>query len=173
MRSWCVAFLIFSSSLQPAHQVLPWSAAAVVAWINLLGPPASIFGNEVAVRLGRRRTILSLMILSAALSAVVGFTARLPWTVLLPILILYFVLILGDSGTLTAGLVAAADPAQRGAALAMHSFFGFGTGVLAPLIFGLVLDLAGGNGRVLAWGLAFATFAVAAALGGLLARARI
>src|SRR5258708_37679825 len=62
---------------------------------------------------------------------------------------------MGDSSALTAGLVPRIDKRVRGAAMAVHSMLGFGAGVFAPLVFGGVLDLAGGNSSPSAWGLAF------------------
>ncbi len=173
MRAWFVAFLTFSAKLQPAAHPFPLTPASVVAAINLLGPAASILGNEMAIRWGRRSTILGTMAASAVMASFVGFTAGLPSAVVVAVSLAYFWLILGDSAALHAGLVGAADPAQRGSALAMHSLFGFGAGVISPVVFGLVLDLAGGNGRVMAWGLAFASFAVVSVLGSLLTRAKI
>ena len=64
---------------------------------------------------------------------------------------------MGDSAALTAGLVAAAEPGRKGVSMALHSLMGFGAGFLAPLAFGLVLDVAGGDETVSAWGFAFAT----------------
>ena len=64
-------------------------------------------------------------------------------------------LIMADSSALTAGVVTRADERIRGATMAVHSMLGFGTGFVAPLVFGVVLDLAGGNLSPLAWGLAF------------------
>jgi predicted MFS family arabinose efflux permease len=173
LRAWLVAFLTFSARLQPAAHPLPWTPATVIAAINLLGPAASILGNEMAVRYGRRSTILGIMTASAVMASLTGFTAGLPWAVVLAVMMIYFWVVLGDSAALHAGLVGAADPAQRGSALAMHSLLGFGAGAISPVVFGLVLDLAGGSGRVTAWGLAFASFAVVSVLGSLAARARI
>ena len=48
--------------------------------------------------------------------------------------------------------------------MAVHSFLGFGAGMIAPLVFGAVLDLTGGNTSVLAWGFAFATLGAGCAL---------
>jgi MFS family permease len=69
-------------------------------------------------------------------------------------------LVMGDSSALTAGLVTRADEGIRGAAMAVHSMLGFGAGFVAPLVFGVVLDLAGGNFSPFAWGLAFASLGV-------------
>ena len=41
--------------------------------------------------------------------------------------------------------------------MAVYSLVGFTAAFLAPLVFGVVLDLAGGNQSTLAWGLAFAS----------------
>ena len=61
-----------------------------------------------------------------------------------------------DSGTINTGLFAAADPARRGAFLALHAISGFGASAISPVLFGLLLDLAGGSQRALAWIIAFA-----------------
>jgi MFS-type transporter involved in bile tolerance (Atg22 family) len=71
---------------------------------------------------------------------------------------------LGDSGALTSGVIAATPPEQRGATMAVYSLSGFTTAFLAPLVFGVVLDLAGGNRSVTAWGLAFASIGFFGAL---------
>jgi hypothetical protein len=42
-------------------------------------------------------------------------------------------------------MVAAAPAAQRGAAMAVHTFLGFGAGFLSPMVFGATLDAAGGG----------------------------
>jgi len=67
---------------------------------------------------------------------------------------------LGDSGALTSGVIASTPPAQRGATMAVYSFSGFTAAFLAPLVFGVVLDLAGGNQSQIAWGLAFASIGI-------------
>ena len=53
-RAWMVAFLAYSASLQTGP-AFPWHAAAIAAVINLMAVPASIVGNEFALRVGRRR----------------------------------------------------------------------------------------------------------------------
>src|SRR5258708_430577 len=56
-RSWLVAFIVFSQQLQSAGGTAPaaWSAVTIAAVANLLGPAASIGGNELAMRHGRER----------------------------------------------------------------------------------------------------------------------
>lgn len=47
----------------------------------------------------------------------------------------------------------------------LAAFLGFGVGIIAPLIFGAILDVAGGNASARAWGLAFASLGIGCALG--------
>jgi MFS family permease len=160
LRSWMPAFFAFSLGITAAQTSPLLGAAALAAWINLLGPLASILGNEAAVRRGRRPVVLAVMAASGALACVVGFSAPLPIVLVFLVMTAYFLLVMGDSAALTAGLVAAAEPGRRGATMALHSLLGFGAGFVAPLAFGAMLDLAGGNERVPAWGLAFASLGI-------------
>jgi hypothetical protein len=96
------------------------------------------------------------MIASGGIALVLGFLAAAPLWLLGALLAVYGLVIMADSGALTAGAVIAATPERRGATMALHSLLGFGTGFISPLAFGVVLDLGGGNTSGLAWGLAFA-----------------
>jgi len=156
LRSWMPAFFAFSLGLTASGGGFWLSGATLAAWINLIGPVASIFGNEAAVRRSRRTVVLAVMAASGILACLVGFSAALPILVVFLLMAVYFLLVMGDSAALTAGMVAAAEPGRKGAAMALHSLLGFGAGFLAPLAFGGVLDLAGGNRSVTAWGFAFA-----------------
>jgi MFS family permease len=167
LRSWMVAFFAFSATLHAAASPQPLSATAAVGAINLLGPVASILGNELAARAGRRRTIVRIMIASALAALAIGFTAPLPWTAVFLLMVIYFFLVMADSAALTAGVISVAAPERRGASLALHSFLGFGAAFIAPMIFGGVLDAAGGGTRPLAWGLAFAALGLGASVGAI------
>ncbi|MBL8386438.1 MAG: MFS transporter [Burkholderiales bacterium] len=166
-RSWLVAFLAFAAGLSGG--TAPAAPAVAAAVINLLGMPASILGNELAMRFGRARVILVCMLLSGAASAAVGFTASLPWFLVAAIMALYTMLVMADSSSLTAGTVAAAAPDKRGITLALHSTLGFGAGMVSPTLFGWILDRAGGNGVTAAWGLAYASQGMFCLLAPLLA----
>jgi MFS family permease len=151
-RAWMVAFLAFSSTMNS----FPWNFAAVAAVVNLLAVPASILGNEVALRMGRRRWILIAMVGSGTGGLVVGLGAPWHWALVLGLLIVYSMLVMAESGTLTAGLVAAAPAELRGAALGLYSLLGFGGGMLGPIVFGAALDAAGGANSHVAWIAAYA-----------------
>ncbi len=154
-RAWMVAFLGFSASLH-AGASFPWNAAAIAAVVNLIAVPASIIGNEVALRTGRGRWIVFAMTASATSGLVLALGASWHWSLVLALLVVYSMLVMAESGTLTAGLVAAAPGELRGAALGLYSLAGFGGGLLGPIIFGAALDAAGGGKSHVAWILAYA-----------------
>lgn len=166
-RSWMVAFLGFSASLGGGF---PWQAPAIAAAINLLAVPASIFGNEVALRIGRRRWILLVMTASGSCGVLVGLSASLHWAIVIALLIGYSMLVMAESGTLTAGLVAAAPGELRGAAMGLYSLLGFAGGMLGPVVFGTALDAGGGAARPGAWVLAYAATGAGCLLAPLVAR---
>jgi MFS family permease len=159
-RSWMVAFLVFTASLQPADAPMLIAAATLAAIINMLGPVMSVSGNELAIRFGRTRVIFTFMTASGVVACVLGYTAALPWMLVFLIMCVHYGLMLGDSAALTAGVVAATHPDERGATMAIYSFLGFSSAFLAPLVFGAVLDLAGGNRSLTAWGLAFGSIGI-------------
>jgi MFS family permease len=136
----------------------------VAAVLTLIGLPASVGGNEISLRIGRRRWIVGIMAASAALACLVGFTAPLPTTVVLGICLLYGITVTGDSAALTSSVVAAADPALRGATMALYSAVGFAGAFTGPLAFGAILDLVGSH-AVRGWGLAFAVLGCGVAVG--------
>lgn len=155
-RAWMVAFLGYSASLQSAGGAYPWNFAAIAAIVNLLAVPASIAGNEVALRIGRRRWIEIAMVGSGACGIALAFSGAAHWSLVALLLTVYSMLVMAESATLTAGLVATAPPELRGAALGLYSLAGFAGGMLGPSLFGVALDLAGGQAAATAWAWGYA-----------------
>jgi MFS family permease len=168
-RGWMVAFLSFSAGLG-ASGAAPWSAATIAAAVNAFAVPASILGNEMALRIGRRRWILIVMSCSSLAGIALGFSAPLHWAFVVPLLIAYAMLVMAESATLTAGLVAAAPAELRGAAMGLYSLVGFGGGMLGPAVFGAALDLAGGQTSVTAWACGYAAIGAGCLAAPLVAR---
>jgi MFS family permease len=150
-RGWMVAFLAFSAGLQASGAGFPWNLAAIAAVVNLVAVPSSILGNEVALRMGRGRWILIAMFASGAAGVLLSLIAPLHWAIVLGLLIAHALLVMADSGTLTAGLVGTVPPELRGAALGMYSLAGFAGGMIGPSLFGFALDVAGGQASGAAW----------------------
>jgi MFS family permease len=165
-----VAFLAFSAAVQVAGRAFPWSAQAIAAVVNLLAVPASILGNEAAIHVGRRRWILLAMAASGSSGILLGFSAPQHWATVCALLVLYSMLVMADSATLTAGLVAAAPADLRGSAMGVYSLAGFGGGMLGPIVFGAALDAAGGASRTLAWVAGYASIGAGCLTAPLLAR---
>lgn len=169
-RAWLVAFLTFAAGLQGGADIAPGSVALTAALIILLGPIASVSGNEFALRYGRARMMTIGATVSAIMSCAIGFLAGSPWIALLVFVVVHMYFVGVDAGTMTAGVVNATAPAHRGATMALYSLLGFGSGFISPAVFGAVLDLAGDRGELMAWGLAFASLGMVALLGVIPAR---
>jgi MFS family permease len=153
-RAWVVAFLAFSASLH-STSTFPWNVAAIAAVVNLVSVPASIVGNEIALRIGRRPWVVIAMAGSGSSGILLAVGAPWHWALVLGLLVVYSMLVMAESATLTAGLVAAAPGDLRGAALGLYSLAGFAGGMLGPIVFGAALDSAGGARSPLAWVVAY------------------
>jgi len=164
LRGWVVAFLTFVAARTPGWTLL--APATVASVMGLVGVAASVWGNELSIRLGRRRFVLATMLTSAALAAVIGFSAAFPYVGAAVLVLLYAMLIWSDSSSLTAGSAGSAEPGRRGATLAVHSTLGYAGGFLGPLVLGVTLDALGGV-SVVGWGLAFGHVTVVLLLGAL------
>lgn len=169
MRAWLTAFLVFVLAREPAIAAILPSATVLAAIVTLIGLPASLLGNEMALKFGRRRALIVIMTVSGLLGLGFGFSAMLPVWLVLAYCCLYFVFICGDSGALTSGMMAAAEPEHRGSTMALHSALGFGVSVLGPLFVGFALDAAqyfgGGAQTVVSWGLGLAVMGLGALIG--------
>lgn len=164
LRSWLVAFLAFSVTLQPGAGA--WPAPTTVAMLSALAAvAASIGGQELSTRFGLRRVIPIVMLTSGAIAFVLGFLPGLPYLAVTVLVLVYSVAVQGDSAALTIGTIQMARQGQRGATLALHSLIGFGGAALGPLVVGVVLDASGGADRVSSWGLAFASVGLVAVAG--------
>jgi MFS family permease len=165
LRAWVVAFLAFVAAQGTGSTTLI-APATVASVMGLLGVWSSVWGNELAIRFGRRRFILGTMLASAAMAAVIGFTGALPYSAAAALVLVYAMLIWSDSSSLTAGSAGSAEPGRRGATLAVHSTLGYAGGFLGPLALGATLDLFGGA-SVIGWGLAFGHVTIAIILGAI------
>ncbi|MEJ2174154.1 MAG: MFS transporter [bacterium] len=154
-RTWLVAFLAFSAGLHASGSSFLWNVAVIAAVVNVAAVPASIIGNEIALRIGRRQWITLAMAASGLSGVLLGFAAPWHWMLVLAITIIYAMLVMAESATLTAGMVAAAPDDLRGAAMGLYSLVGFAGGMLGPVVFGVALDAGGGAHAARAWPIAY------------------
>ncbi len=167
-HGWVVAFLTFRLSLGGGGaEEIGLSATEATALLLFIAVPAAIFGNEIGNALGRRPSLIGLMTLSAVVALMLGFGAGPSIYAVLALIGVYAATTAADSGGLTAGAVAAADPRRMGATMALHSTLGFFAGMCGPVVFGAALDLTGGGVTVASWGAGFAVLAVGVMVGPL------
>src|SRR5215470_4432564 len=163
LRGWGVAFLGYVATTTGAAAASLLSPAVVATGLGLIGTFASVAGNEAAIRFGRKRLIVAAMLASILIGATIGFIGTMSYAVATALLTLYGIVIWLDSSSLTAGTAGTAEPARRGATLAVHSMLGYAGGFVGPLLVGWVLDLSGGMSQ-LGWGLSFLSVAMLMAL---------
>ena len=167
-RSWLIAFLVMATT----GSLTASADTSLTNWgglVLVLGLPASIVGNEIALRIGRHRWLGIIMPASAALSLVIGWSVDWPLAAVLALLALYTVTVSADSATLTAGAVESAPAELKGATMALHTLIGFTGASLGPLAAGGLLDLFGADTR-LGWIVAFAAMGLVAVFGPSLIR---
>lgn len=165
LRTWLVAFWAFVAARNDGNVLLGPIAISVI--VTILSLPASILGNEAAIRFGRHRAITFVMIASAAVALAIGFSATLSPLIVLLLVLIYGATVPADSGALTSGMSQSAVPAQRGATMALHSAVGFGLSALGAWGMGVALDAAGGPATASGWLAAFALLAAGVLLGPL------
>jgi MFS family permease len=165
MRAWMVAFLGFAATARGIGE--DHGATAVAAVFSVIGLPASVFGNELSVRFGRRRVLIAIMTVSALLGAVIGFSPGLPYGIVVALVLFYAVTCTADSGSLTSGVISVSSPDAQGATIAVYSTVGFAAGFIGPLFVGIALDQAGGQAAAGAWIAGFIVIALGAVTGPL------
>jgi predicted MFS family arabinose efflux permease len=163
IRTWLVAFWTFVAMKNSETSILTPIVVSVL--FSVMAMPASILGNEFALRIGRHRAITAVMFSSALVAMLIGiFADSSPWF-LLPLIMIYAVTTPADSGALTSGMAMAANPAYRGATMATHSTIGFGLSALGAWVVGVALDAAGGPLNPSAWMAAFSVLAAGIVIG--------
>jgi predicted MFS family arabinose efflux permease len=168
MRTWIVAFWTFVVTQSDGTALVGPITVSVI--VTLLSLPASVLGNEAALRYGRHRAITVVMVTSAAVALAIGLNAGSSPLLLLALLLVYGITVPADSGALTSGTTASATPIHRGATLALHSTVGFGLSALGGWGAGVALDAAGGPGRPAGWLALFSLLAAGVLLGPVVLR---
>jgi predicted MFS family arabinose efflux permease len=163
IRTWLVGFWTFVV----AHQGAPsWLTPVLMSFcFAVISMPASILGNEAALKFGRHRAITVVMLASACVAIVIGLNASAPAWLLALLLMIYGLTVPADSGALTSGMSAAAVSEHRGATLALHSTVGFALSALGAWGTGVALDAAGGPQSARGWLLVFIVLAVGILMG--------
>lgn len=164
--SWLIPFLAFSQTLQaPDPSGSGWSLGVIAAFVSTAALPASIFFNEVAHRIGRQALIVIVAFVSVAVAITFAASPAWGYTAVVFLAFVFSMSIAADSSALTGGVLAVADPVHKGRTMSLYSLVGFTGAFLGPVIFGGVLDVAGGERDPAAWVAAFAAIAGLVLLG--------
>lgn len=153
--SWSVAFLTFHLTAFEPNLNPAFSPIWVATIVGLIGLPSSVIGNELAIKLGRRRVIFIISSLSATVTCITGFLLGISYWLLVTMAAIGTFIVTMDSGALSAGMVQRAPKGYTATTMAIYSMAGFGAGLIGPFCFGAVLQFIGGTSK-LGWGLAYA-----------------
>ncbi len=166
MWSWTPAFLTAAFALSGGDLAATAHLGALLtASMHLVGSFASASMGRLSDRLGRRRVLITAAAIATCCSFGFGWMVAWPAFLLTLVGVIYYFTALGDSPVLTTALSETVDPGILGAVLAMRMLLGFIAGAIAPVVFGLVLDLTNTGTIIENWGWAFVSLGV----GGLLA----
>jgi len=165
LRQWIVVFLTFCAGDQAHVPAQAWAILVVGALISFLGVPAGLLGNELSIRYGLRTIATLVFLLSALMGGLFGFSAVLPYTLVLVLSVVVGFVVQANFSNLTSGVLAVAAPRHRGATIGLYSCIGFGAGFLGTLLFGVTLDEFGGTSRLAAWAVSFGTCGLACLAG--------
>ena len=169
MRAWMPTFLAAAVAFNTSESV---RAASIGASFSALMTAASMLGNILAGALpdrwGRTAVAIGIGAISVGCSFSIGWCLAMPLWFTVTLGVLYSTAAFGDSSIYSTAITELVPASHQGTAYALRSVLGFGTGVVSPAVFGLVLDQFGhgiDTTRIYVWGAAFAVLGV----GGLLA----
>jgi MFS family permease len=166
MRAWAVSFLVLAQAGQATASFgWDWSPTVIAMAANFMGLPAILLANEVASATGRRGVIMGIMAASALTGLVLGFLVNAPFILIFGGVMVYGFVVTADAGTLNAALVSVTQGSRLGGMLGIHAMFGATGAALGPMLFGAVLDLAGGELSQAAWMASFAAMACLVTVG--------
>jgi MFS family permease len=165
LRTWIVTFWAYVTMHNGGSAMLDPITVSVIAAV--LAMPASIIGNEAAIRFGRHRAIICFMCIAGVVATLIGIATDASPAILLALLLIYALAIPADSGALTSGMSASAQPDYRGATMALHSTVGFGLSAAGGWAVGIAIDAGGGMAAPSGWLAAFLVMAVGGLCGPL------
>ncbi|MCT2581534.1 MFS transporter [Actinophytocola gossypii] len=163
MWAWFLAF--FTAALAEHGRHDPVLAAYVTFAVFAAGAVANYTGGVLGDRLGRERTAIAMMAVSAACAATIGLFLSAPLWLLIVVGLVWGYSVVGDSVQFSALVTELADQSFVGTALTLQMALGF---LLTGATIWLVPVLVGAVG----WQWAFAVLAIGP-LGGIVAMRRL
>ncbi len=153
VHAWLPLFLVavlVADGMDTARAVVTGATVGGLALASSsVGP---VMGGIMSDRRGRIATASAIFALSGLCSWIIGWTGGWPWALIVALVVVYGWATSADSAIYTTAITEAVGPSSLGSAMALQAFIGFMGGVLAPIVFGGVLDLAPESIR---WGVGF------------------
>jgi len=172
MRGWIVAFFAAAMIGRNMDMAVATSYGAVFsAVIIMAGGFSTALAGTLSDRYGRVRTIRVIMFSSAACSLFFGWIRPWPAVVVVLISLVYGVLVTAESSVLSTSVTELVPFEYLGSAMAVQSLLGWTAAAIAPVAFGVVLDLTNPAQKVAElgytplWGPAFIILGLGALLG--------
>ena len=157
MWSWTPAYFAAAIAISGSHfGETAQFGAYLVASMHLVGALASVTTGRLADLFGRRVVLVQVAAIGTCLSMAIGWLSTWPIVILVIMGLVYYFFAIGDSPVLSTALTEVVEPGHLGSILAVRSLFGFGAGGIAPIMFGVILDLTNpSKGAPETWGWAF------------------
>jgi MFS family permease len=167
--TWLVPLFAFSQHERLTNGDLSLEQFGILAAIiSMAALPSSIGFNEVAHKTGRQKLIALVAVSSALISIAFVFTAGLALWVGVVFAILFSMSIAADSAAISGGVISVSNPVHKGRTMSIYSLIGFAGASIGPMVFGMVLDLSGGETIFNAWLITYASIAFLALLAPLI-----
>ena len=169
LRAWTVTFLTWVVAAR-ADVPADFNVPLVAMLLILIGVPTSVAGGEFGHRSGHARSAFAVMVASALIALLVGFSAAWPIWLFAGLVLAHNLFVLADSATLNAGALNAAASDQRGNTVAAFGTAAAAGGLIGPVLIGVILDVTGGGESAASWGFAFASLGIVMLSGALAVR---
>ena len=125
------------------------------------GAVGPVMGGAVSDRLGRTTAASLILGVSAVCAVGLAWIGHWPWGLIVVVCVVFAWAASADSAIYQTGITEVADPRRLGSTMALQASLGLLGGVIGPVLFGGILDVAGGEYR---WVFAFSTLGVLAAI---------
>ena len=162
LRVWLPVFL---TTILVARGVSEGNAIVTAAEVGGLalafGAVGPVMGGAVSDRLGRTTAASLILGLSAVCAVGLAWIGHWPWGLIVVVCVVFAWAASADSAIYQTGITEVADPRRLGSTMALQASLGLLGGVIGPVLFGGILDVAGGEYR---WVFAFSTLGVLAAI---------
>ena len=157
------AYALSGAVVATASQWSAWLTGSM----HLVGAVTAFSMGALSDRLGRKTVLVGVAAITTVLSFSLGWLVTIPIVPLVALGLVYSALTIGDSPVLTTAITEVTEAGTMGAMLAMRSLLGFGAGAIAPIVAGLVYDLASAAELApqVVWGVTFGVLGI----GGLIA----